>query len=118
QAAHCSAKTSEPRSTPPFPGGRPKPSSPASISHPAICSGVAIWPYPKCPGSAAWAKAPAATIMPAPSISKRLRELNIEHAPVGLDLPGLDRIVVIDRIRSALLAQFRNRRLNIAGFVD
>src|ERR1700694_2163617 len=55
---------------------------------------------------------------PAQSSSVRSRELNIEHAPVRLDLPGLDRIVVVDRIRSALLSQLRNRRLHIAGLVD
>ena len=57
-------------------------------------------------------------IRPTESSRERLRELNIEHAPVGLDLPGLDRIVVIDRIRSALLSQLRNGRLHIAGLVD
>src|SRR5882724_9871442 len=47
-----------------------------------------------------------------------LRELNIEYAPVRLDLPGLDRIVVVDRIRPALLSQLRNGRLHITGLVD
>jgi hypothetical protein len=34
-------------------------------------------------------------IIPAQGNSWHLRELNIERASVGLDLPGLDRIVVI-----------------------
>src|SRR4030088_2447164 len=56
--------------------------------------------------------------MPMQSRSERLRELNIAHAPVRLDLLGLDRIVVINRIRSTLRSQLRNRRLHIAGLID
>src|SRR5580693_9924064 len=55
---------------------------------------------------------------PNPSPNPDLPELNIEHASVGLDLPGLDRIVVIDRIGPAQFSQVFDRRLNIAGFVD
>src|SRR5947209_1567014 len=51
-------------------------------------------------------------------VTELLRELNIEHAPVGLYLPGLDRVVVIDRIQPALLSQLRNGRLNVAGLID
>src|SRR6266545_1548652 len=47
-----------------------------------------------------------------------LRELYIEDASVGFDLPGLDRVVVIDRVRAALLSQLRNRRLHVTGLVD
>src|SRR5829696_6197021 len=87
------------------------------MSHPAICAGAATRPYPNEPGSAAPAKPTAARRMAA-TARQILRELYIEDAPVRFDLPGLDRIVVIDRVRAALLPQLRNRRLHITGLVD
>src|SRR5260370_14989745 len=60
----------------------------------------------------------AATITPVPSTSGHLSELTIEHAPVRLGLPRLDRIVVIDRIQSAARSQLRDRRLHVPGLID
>src|SRR5829696_7158742 len=87
------------------------------MSHPAICAGAATRPYPNEPGSAAPAKPPAASRMAA-TAKQILRELYIEDASVGFDLPGLDRIVVIDRVRASLFSQLRNARLHVTGFVD
>src|SRR5215469_9911766 len=118
QAAHWSAKTSDPRCTEPFPSGRPKPSSPrTSISQPPISAGVATLPYPKCPGSAADPTGVLKAMRAAESTMQCSSELNIEHAPIRLDLPGLGRIVVIDRIGAALLAQLRDGRLHIACLI-
>src|SRR6476660_1416705 len=87
------------------------------MSQPAICAGVAKLPYPNEPGSAAPARPPAVSRMA--MIGKpTLRELYIEHVSVGLDLPGLDRIVVIDRVRATLCSQLCDGRLHVAGLID
>src|SRR4030095_8576033 len=44
--------------------------------------------------------------------------LNIPHLTVRVDLPRLDRVVVIDRARATHGAQLRDRRLHMPGFVD
>src|SRR3954466_3706429 len=87
------------------------------MSQPAICAGGPVRPYPNEPGSAALARLPAAITI-ATRAKQILRELYIEDASVRLDLPGLDRIVVIDRVRAALLSQLRNGRLHVTALVD
>src|ERR1700759_5031644 len=97
---------SAPFETEPCPCGSPAPSPPrTSMSHPATSSDVGVLPYPKRAGSAAPATVTASPIMPTQAARPRLAELNIEHASVLFDLPGLDGVVVIDRIGAALPAQ-------------
>src|SRR6185312_12207847 len=50
--------------------------------------------------------------------SVRLSELHIVDAPVRLYLPGLNTVVMVDRIGAALFAQGRDGRLHVAGLVD
>src|SRR5215213_1951898 len=65
------------------------------MSQPAICSGVAGCPKPKCPLG-----------------------VDIAHLPIGRDSPGLDGVVVIEGVDPARLDELRDRRLHVAGLVD
>ena len=69
--------------------------------------GVASLPIPSAPALSAFAsKWPPhdAQSRTAAAASRFLTELDIEHAPVLLHLPGLDGVVVIDRVAAAHLA--------------
>src|SRR5690242_17605821 len=111
----------------PLPGGRPMPSGRISMSHPAISAGLASRPMPRCLnvsegvcswlafGAAATAPAPIATML-APN-SAPLTHLDIFDLAVLLDMPGLDAVVVVDRIDAAVFAKLRLARLHVAALV-
>ena len=50
--------------------------------------------------------------------ARRLRNLDILHLAILVHVPGLDAVVVVDRVHAADLAQFVLARLDIAGLVD
>src|SRR6185312_14151612 len=62
--------------------------------------------------------APLAMTRPMATMNARLPELNIEDLPVRLDLPALDRIVVVDRVGAAFFPELRHRRLHKAGLIN
>src|SRR5512137_474451 len=95
------------------------------MSQPAISCGVATRPKPNRPPSPACASAVVARRIdtapiapPAAAQRTALAELDIPHLSIGLHVPSLDRVVVIDRPRAAHRAQRRECRLHVAGLVD
>src|SRR5688500_2352152 len=84
------------------------------MSQPAICSGVAGWPMPSflpCANAGALAMSMSA-------IASALADLDILNLTVRLEMPGLDAVIVINRVDAADLAQRVLGRLHIAGLVD
>src|SRR5687768_15340095 len=84
------------------------------MSQPAICPGVAACPMPSLlPCANAGALAASST-----AIASVLADLDILNLAVRLEMPGLDAVIVIDRVDAADLAQRVLGRLHIAGLVD
>src|SRR5690242_2826488 len=52
------------------------------------------------------------------AMTSALADFDILNLAVRLEMPGLDAVVVIDRVDAADLAQCVFGRLNVAGFVD
>src|SRR6185369_15436855 len=99
-----------------LPGGAPCPSARTSMSQPATCSGVATWPTPYWRGASFFcASAGVATASSATHAS--LTHLNILELPAGFERPGLDAVVVIDRIDPADLTQRILGGLHVAALV-
>src|SRR5258706_9996283 len=114
QAAHFASHTCWPFATLPEPGGNPLKSGRTSMSHAAISAGVAGRPTPgNCAATVIPAKARIQTRAKAALIS-----LHIPHLAALGHLPRLDRVVVVDRARSAHRAQLVDLRLHIVGLVD
>src|SRR4051812_23492464 len=120
-----------PSFTVPRPCGRPLPSGRIAISQPAISSRVASRPRckdslgpavasgPPLPGfGPLWAQ-PTPTTTPAASAASRkgLSHFDILDLPVEQDVPGLNAVVVVDRVQAAILTQLSLAWLHIAGFV-
>src|SRR5262245_53979099 len=93
------------------------------MSQPAISAGVASRPRPNLRSP------PCAVTLNARSSSSEmraalraaaaaLRHLDILNLATGLHQPGLDAVVVVDRIHAADLAQLVLGRLHVAGLVD
>src|SRR3569623_2155852 len=72
-----------------------------------------LWAPAAGAGTALTASKAAASI-----IGRRIAEMNIVNAPIGLHLPGLNRVVVVDRIATENFSQRRERRLNEPGLID
>src|SRR3954451_17508661 len=89
------SKRSFPCAIVPLPGGKPAPSGAISISQPAISSGLAGCPKPKCPLG-----------------------VDIAYLSIGRDGPGLDGVVVIEGVDTSCLDQLGDRGLDVAGLVD
>src|SRR5215216_6248577 len=89
------AKSSSPCWTVPLPGGSPVPSAATSMSHPAICSGVAGLPKPNCPSG-----------------------VDIAHLSIDRDGPRFDGVVVKYGVDPAGFHQLGDGRLHVAGLVD
>src|SRR6187401_1916431 len=111
-----------PSATLPRPRGNPVPSGLTSMSQPAISAGVAGFPRPNLPAAfACAAHADAASATPTHMIRMQTplrRDLDIAHFAAWIDAPRLDRVVVVDRARSAHFAQLPIARLHVAGLVD
>src|SRR5262245_29864080 len=108
-----------PAATEPRPSGRPTPSGRTSMSQLAIISGVNVRPR-SCQGGAAAAGPARVASRVAPSTAGRRgrgSDLDIGDLPGGRHLPGLNRIVVVDRSRAANLAKLANRRLHVTRVV-
>src|SRR5688572_19949594 len=100
------------------------------MSQPAISAGLASRPMPSglravASGLPAWdfgaaemipppAAASASTPMPR---AASLRNLDILNLAVLVQMPGLDAVVVIDRVRPAQPAQLRLARLHVAALI-
>src|SRR5574343_205246 len=93
--AHFSSNTSLPRSTLPLPLGRPLKSGRTSMSQAFTSAGVAWRPTP---WKLSKADAPPNTLMPSATASIDLENLDIGDLPAFDHFPGLDRVVVIDRL--------------------
>src|SRR4051812_21274599 len=115
--------------TVPLPTGRPRPSGRTSVSHALISSGSAGRPSPSfaavLTGSRAaicWATPGAieamAALQPSAARMKSLADLDILRLTVRVHQPGLNAVVVIDRVDAADLAQFVLARLHVAGGID
>src|SRR6187431_2814259 len=119
--------------TVPLPGGRPWPSGRISISQPAISSGLAWRPMPSgfaCVAAVCLGAAPPTPPAATPSASvaavniaivredRESGHLDILNLAVAAQMPGLDAVVVVDRIDAADLAQLGLARLHIAGLVN
>src|SRR5262245_238854 len=134
--------------TVPLPGGSPWPSGRMSISQPAISSGLRSRPMPRPAvvlatpvlpaddlGAAAISTCATQPITRAiaaanPSRAKLerdpmprsrrsvLRHFDILNLAILAQMPGLDAVVVVDRINATELAQLGLARLHVTGFVD
>src|SRR5688572_32132217 len=117
QPAHFASHTCWPLATLPDPGGNPLKSGRTSMSQAAISSGVAARPMP---GN--WVPACAGTTMLARVIPAKagIQSINLDIRNLARirQLPRLDRVVVIDRTRSARGAQLVYLGLDVAGLVD
>src|SRR3546814_2902636 len=108
-----------PSATVPLPGGRPAPSGPrTSMFQPAIFSWVAAVPKPNglCAAGLVWARAGRARAM-TNRAARLLSDLDIFDLAVGLHPPGMDGVLVIDRIEAAHRSQGFDGRLHIAALV-
>src|SRR6187431_2737174 len=113
--------------TVPLPGGSPIPSGRMSMSQPAISSGFASRPIPRRLAPAAWAACSAffgAAATPAPARARmaalsnaQSRNFDILNLAIFAHVPGLDAVIVIDRIDAAVFSQLRLAWLHIAGLV-
>src|SRR5574343_2059447 len=113
QEAHFSSNSSWPLSTEPDPLGRPLKSGRTSMSQAFTSAGVAWRPTPL-----KLSKAKPAVDAPASARARiDLENLDIGDLPAFDDFPGLDRVVVIDRLRAAHLAQLAVARLDITSLV-
>ena len=116
QLAHCFSQRSWPLATEPDPAGSPLKSGRTSISHAATSAGVALRPIFKYAGFAFAAGALCAIALvfaeTASATNRRvlridldiviaLADLNIADLAIGINLPRLNCIVVIDRARTA-----------------
>src|SRR5205085_8103912 len=86
-----------------------------SMSQPAISCVVAMRPMSSLRSPACAANAIGAMVTASP---RRLRNLDILDLPVRLHVPGLNAIVVVDRVHPADPAQLGFARLHVAGLVD
>src|SRR5438874_6492073 len=110
----------------PLPTGRPWPSGRTSVSHALISSTSAGRPRPSlcetlvgscaaiCCADASGIEI-ATTPQPSPARTKSLANLDIFGLAVRVHQPGLNAVVVIDRVDAADLAQLLLARLHIAG---
>src|SRR4051794_20201138 len=98
-----------------------------SMSQPAISSGFASRPMPRCFAAPVCvtrfdAFGAAATFAPiiASAITPnrtRLRHFDIFNFAVLLHVPGLDAVVVVDRIDAAIFAELGLARLHVSGLI-
>src|SRR3954452_2955002 len=98
-----------------------------SMSQPAISLGLASRPMPRCFCASAWtagldafgaAATPAPIIARIPAASRaRLRHFDILNLAVLAYVPGLDAVVVVDRIDAAIFAELGLAWLYITGLV-
>src|SRR5882724_9892987 len=85
------------------------------MSQPAISAGVAARPSPSLRSPA---NAVPVTATNTNRMRTALRHFDILDLAIGLHQPGLDAVVVVDRIDAADLAQRVLRGLHVAGLVD
>src|SRR6476659_10607714 len=113
--------------TVPLPGGSPVPSGRMSMSQPAISSGFASRPMSRCFVAWAWtacwaafgaAATPALINARRPAPRRALsRHLDILNLAVLLHVPGLDAVVVVDRIDATIFAELRLAGLHVTGLI-
>src|SRR4249919_1282980 len=90
-----------------------------SMSQPAICSAVARCPIPYLTGASFLLCANTGTTSTSDAATVRtcLPDLDILDLSVRVERPGLDPVVVVDRIDPADFAQSIFARLHVAGVI-
>ena len=114
-------KSFSPWATVPLPSGSPCPSGRTSMSQPRISSAVGARPMLYFGQLFASGFSPARSGVPIrqakAAAANNLGNFNILDLTIGQYVPGLDTVVVIDRIDAADLAEFDLGRLHISGLV-
>src|SRR5439155_22668387 len=94
KARNFASSTRTPCADVPRPGGRTTPSGGTLISHPAICAAVTGWPR----FGVSTVVVPAQPPTTSDTSTHGRSRVDMLHLAVGLDGPGVDRVVVEDGV--------------------